>query len=344
MIANPHSPDIVLLDVNAFGYSSMYVPALAKLKQGEFLTGGIHGGLGSIFSVMSQYPNALPVVLWDRRAMWRYEIYPNYKSNRGNTKEKLFVKESYRKQAPIIQLILNSLGIPQVSCGEAEADDLAGVICRNIDPSWSITLSTHDTDWFQSIGNNVVWQSPRHKEIIVDLAYLADPNNTLDCHFLSPQEYIQAKALAGDDSDAITGVDGVGLKTAVKYMRAHGGSIENFWAAVDAGQVTPKAVAEKRLATQESRDIYHRNMKIMDWSKSPEIKTDMLALTAGKPDWIEAQHIADEYGLNKTFGKAQVAMKEWASRGWGDALWAVDAALNANFVPQKPKSNQVALA
>ncbi len=332
-----HIPDILLIDINALGYSSMYVPALAKLKHGDFYTGGIHGGLGSVFSLMNQYPKAIPVVLWDRHATWRFESYPDYKSNRGNTPEKIAIKESYKNQAPIIQMFLNGLGIPQVACGEAEADDLAGVICRNIDPSWRITLATHDTDWYQVISENIVWQSPRNKDVVIDLAYLANPNNDLEYHFLTPQEYIEAKALAGDTSDTIAGIEGVGLKTAVKNIRAHGVSINEFWAAVDSGSFTPKGVVEKRLATQESRDIFKRNMKLMDWSKSPEIRTDLLSLTAGKPNWDEAHAIADEYGLTKTIGKARLAMTDWEKRGWGDAIWAVDAALNANFVQCRPK-------
>lgn len=323
-------PDISLIDMNGIGYASMYIPALSRLSFNGFQTGGIHGSLISLFATMNRNPQAVPVVLWDRHAKWRHDMFPDYKGNRSNTPEKIAIRESYKSQVPFIQQIITALGIPQVSCGGLEADDLAGVICREIDPSWSIELTSRDTDWWQAIHNHVVWYSPGSKSHI-DLSILADPANDLECHFLSTDEYLQAKALAGDTSDCIPGIEKVGLKTAVKIMREHGGSIEQFWEAVDSGAHVPKGVTPARLATPESREIFARNIKLMDWRKAPAIQPDMLALSAGKPDFQQALDLTQEFGLAKTLTHAKEVLKPWVAAGWGDGLWAVDRALNSHI-------------
>lgn len=322
------NPDICLVDINGLGYASMYVPALSRLQIDGFQTGAIHGALASLFMNMERQPNAIPIVLWDQRAKWRVDLLPQYKGNRTDKPEKVEIRRVYKLQVPVIQLMLCALGIPQISCSDAEADDLAGVICREIDSAWHIELTTKDTDWYQSIGENVVWYSPLTKKL-VDLAILSDPKNGLsDGHFLSPKEYIQAKALAGDTSDCIPGIEKVGSATAVKIMRAHGKTIMDYWNAVDEGRHVPKGVVENRVAEAQSREIYERNLRLMDWSQSPPLKYDTLAITAGKPDWNLATEIADEYGLKKTISKAKDVMKKWENGSWGDGLWAVDSALN----------------
>lgn len=341
-MTSPFTPDIMLIDMNGLGYASMYIPALSRLSFNGLQTGGAHGAMASLFVAMTRNPKAMPVVLWDRHAKWRSDLYPDYKGNRSNTPEKIAIRESYKSQVPIIQQLLTALGIPQVSCGYAEADDLAGVICREIDPSWNIEMVSRDTDWWQAIDDHVVWYSPGSKNHI-NKTVLADPNNDLECHFLSTHEYLQAKALAGDTSDCIPGIEKVGLKTAVKIMREHGGTIEQFWHAVDSGAHTPKGVAATRLANAESRAIFARNMKLMDWRQAPVIQRDLLSLTAGVPDLPQALEISQDYGLAKTLTHAKEILKPWGQDGWGNALWAVDAALNSNLcqsVVKRQKGNQ----
>lgn len=335
--------DILLVDVSGLAYAAMYSPQ-GKLSHNDFPTGAIHGALTSIFSRMNQRPGAVPFVLWDRKAHWRHEMYPDYKAGRAADPDKQAIRESCKRQAPITQLILTAMGIPQVACGGAEADDVSGVICRHIDPSWMLEMTTRDTDWFQNITERIVWYSPLIRRQ-VSLQVLADPDNGLsDGNFLSTWEYLQAKALAGDKSDEIGGVGKVGLPTAVKYLREHGGEIENFWAAVDAGTVKPKGVVMERLASQASREIYRRNLKLMDWRLAPPLRTDELALVVGEPNWERAQAIAEDYGLTKVITQARQALAPWKN-GWGTAVQAVDAALHHQHClpvlnPRRPAAAQ----
>lgn len=334
-------PDILLIDINGLIYASMYTP-LGKLEFDGQPTGAIHGALNSLFARMAENPDAVPFVLWDSRAQWRYDLLEHYKGSRsgdaGSDRER--IREQCKIQTPHIQLLLSILGIPQISCHGAEADDLAGIICRYLDPSWIIELTSRDTDWWQALDPRTTWYSPVHKKGLT-LAGLSDPNNGMkDGHFLSTDEYLQAKALAGDASDEIPGIDGVGLATAVKIIRKHGTTIEDFWRKVDAGEVKPGGVIETRVASAASRDMFERNIKLMDWRLSPAIDTSRLALTAGICDLDSLEVEAKAFGLKKLMSTSKTALAGWRD-GWGAAVHAVDSALHHEICIPMPNPNRL---
>ena len=319
-------PDILLVDIAGLGYAAMYTP-MGKLAHEGFPTGAIHGAMASLFARMAQRPGAVPVVLWDNKAHWRHEMLPAYKATRGADPAKQAIRDQYRVQIPYLQLLLSLMGIPQVSCGGSEADDLAGAVCRGLDPGWTIEMISRDTDWWQQLDERCSWYSPVHRKSL-SLKGLADPDNGMsDGHFLSTNEYLEAKALAGDSSDEIPGIEKVGLLTACKIIRQHGTSIHDFWAQVDSGQVTPKGVVMTRVANAESRAIFERNVKLMDWRQAPALEMGALAVMAGPPDFATLEAEAACLGLKKLVGSAKEALKPWKN-GWGSALGAVSAALD----------------
>src|SRR5690625_4894456 len=149
------SPDVLLIDANSIGYATMYQPALARLAFKGKSTSALHGLPASLFKVMRLYPDATPIVLWDGRAQWRYDIYPEYKSERFITPEKKAIRDSYKEQLAHLQQLICAMGLPQLAHRDTEADDLAGVIARNCDPDMNVLLVTTDSDWMQVLAHNV---------------------------------------------------------------------------------------------------------------------------------------------------------------------------------------------
>lgn len=125
-------PDILVIDIAGLAYAALHTP-LGKLSHKGSPTGAIHGALVSVFTRMNLRPGAVPFVLWDRRATWRHEMYPEYKAGRHVGDEKQRLRAEYKLQVPSIQLILSALGIPRISCGESEADDLVSLSCGSAD-------------------------------------------------------------------------------------------------------------------------------------------------------------------------------------------------------------------
>ena len=290
-----------LIDINALGYAAMYQPNLAKLAFNGQSTAALHGAVMSVLSLLKTYPEHVPVILWDGHARWRKELLPEYKSNRSDTEDKRQIRDAYRKQTPVIRQMLWLMGVPQVMCAHCEADDLAGWICRYLDPADEVILSTKDSDWWQALRDNVLWHSPVHKKTLC-FADLSDPELMKEASFDSIEQYVCAKALAGDSSDCIPGIDGVGMKTAVKVLREHG-SMEALWEKFDRGdKLTGKVLL--KMAGPEFRESYQRNLQLIDWRRAPPIPGDITVIST-TPELDAFELLCAEYGLTRMPAQAR---------------------------------------
>ena len=152
---------LLLTDINILGIGSMREYEYRDRSHDGKETGAIHGVFSKLSRLLGAHRDKVPIVLWDDRCLWREQILPRYKLHRWDTPEQQAFLKSYLAQTEIITELLSCMGFPQASCPNCEADDIAGLICRNVEPNWQITLATSDTDWYQALRNNVVWESPR---------------------------------------------------------------------------------------------------------------------------------------------------------------------------------------
>jgi 5'-3' exonuclease len=275
----------------------LYVPALSRLSHEGQLTGGIMGLAQSVMRIAALYPGAVPVVLWDGHAAWRKALCPEYKNNRKSTPEKIAVADSWRQQQPLASSLILHMGVIQMRAADAEADDLAGRLC--MDPEVfedygieRITMISGDTDWWQAISERVDWFTP-----------ITDKTMTLDLlrtdaakvgPFESPDEYLLAKSVAGDSSDNIPGVPGVGVATAVKLLRLHGG-LDGIRRAVESGQAKDK----KSAAIADLLSTIERNRKIMDWRLAPASEQGSVGIVRDQFDPESCQSICERFGLSR---------------------------------------------
>jgi 5'-3' exonuclease len=305
---------LVLIDINVLGIGAMREYQYRDRSHRGKATGAIHGTLDKLATLVQEHGDHLPLILWDDRCRWREAILPQYKRHRWTTPEQQAFLERYLEQVEVVRELVRYLGLPQVFCPDFEADDLAGLICRGADPAWEITLATSDTDWYQALRENVTWRSPRTGKT-VRMPDLADPDVIADGPFDSVDHYLSSKALAGDASDGIPGVKGVGLKTAARIIREHG-SVEALWARHDAGEPL-KGVALQRAAGPECRADYARNLKLIDWRLAPALPSDF-AIDHSAPEMAQFEMLCDAWGMSDV-------AKSW--RGfeipWSDAQAAV---------------------
>jgi 5'-3' exonuclease len=284
----------MLVDINVLGFGAMRDYEFRHRTHRGHATGAILGTFKKLSKLLSENHNRIPVLLWDDRCHWREEIFPQYKRFRWKTAEQRAFLNSYLAQASVIQKLLRCIGVPQVSCPSFEADDIAGLICRHIDPDWQITLATTDCDWFQALRTNVVWISTTTGTTISE-SDLMSPTAVKDGPFFSVEHFVKAKALAGDPSDGIPGVDGVGLRTAARILKDHG-SMEALWTKFDAGHPI-KGVIMQRSAGTKYRNVYRRNLRLVDWRLAPPLSRDFLVEFAA-PDPPAFRTLCTEWGLS----------------------------------------------
>lgn len=269
--------DTLIIDGNSIGHANHNG---MKLSVAGFETQAIFGFLKSMQRLAQMYEGWSPLVLWDGKAQWRKDLYPEYKATRVATDAKQQAsKDSYKKQTPLIRKALQLIGVRQMLVTSAEADDMAGLMTRKIsDKSGSrIVLVTGDKDWLQLVRPGVTWFDPiRDRQ--VNLSNFFEFTG-----YRTPEQFVDGKALTGDSSDNISGVGGIGEKGAPEFI-AQFGSVTEFFEQCDSGIFVPKKKAHQNLASPEGRAVFHRNRKIMNLLDVPNPPREDVSVITPTPN------------------------------------------------------------
>ncbi|MEA3422914.1 MAG: DNA polymerase I [Bacillota bacterium] len=205
---------LVIIDGNSLVNRAFY--ALPKLTNSKGLyTNAILGFTKMLQKVIENYDPDYLVVAFDVRApTFRHKQYDDYKGTRKGMPEELAM------QMPVLKELLDAFGISRVELAGFEADDLLGTITHlaskeDID---SLIVSG-DKDTLQLINENIKVAITKKGISDVKLFEREDVFEELGVY---PENVIDYKGLAGDTSDNIPGVRGIGAKTAVKLISEFG--------------------------------------------------------------------------------------------------------------------------
>lgn len=277
---------ISLIDGNSLGHAHH---RSVKLTSGTMQTQAVFGMVRAIREMKAMRPHYEIIVLWDGRAQWRFDLHPDYKSNRTDDAKKLAEREAYKEQRPYIERALEALGIRQMTAFTHEADDLAGYLVKKFsNPETHIRLETGDGDWKQLIRQNVSWHDHRDDGKETNIANFFDKTG-----FESPYAFLEGKCLQGDSSDVIPGVGGIGAKGAPEFI-AEFGSVRKFWQMCDSGLFVPKKKAHINLCSAEGRAAFGRNLRLMQLLKVEPPKRSDTVFKQGALDADKFTEVCEE--------------------------------------------------
>lgn len=293
--------NMILVDGNSIGYAAH---SARELKQNGRQVQAIFFSLKMIKSAIAKFGDQFDelVVLWDTRAVWRYDIYPEYKGKRDDDPAKRESRKAYKEQTPLIRKGLSLLGVEQRIAKNEEADDLAAAIVHNKQPGQKILLVSGDKDWLQLIGPEVTWYDPREDGRLVTIGDFAEKTG-----YASPVLFSQAKAILGDTSDNIKGVDGVGEKCLTLLLK-HYGSIPKFIQSANAHQDTARRGFEKGdlpddlnrwrgklndFAFGDGLNVFKRNMQLMNLLSKRHRSTEILEKIVTMPGAFDEKGFVD---------------------------------------------------
>ena len=153
-------------------------------------------------------PDAVAVAFDLKKPTFRHTAVASYKANRKGMPEEL------AQQMPLIKEILKAMGIKIIECEGYEADDVLGTLSKMCsDTSNECHILTGDRDSLQLVNKNVTVHLATTKETII-----YTPEKFMEDYGFEPIYLIDLKALMGDSSDNISGVAGIGQKTATTLI------------------------------------------------------------------------------------------------------------------------------
>lgn len=243
---------LYLIDAYAMIFRGYYALIRShRLTSKGFNTSAIFGFTNSLIELIRrEKPTHLAVVFDVGRETKRTEDFADYKANRGETPEDI------KNSIPYIHRILESMHIPVLGVEGFEADDVIGTLSVLAEKEgYDVFMVTPDKDFAQLVTEKVKIYKPGLKGGEVEI--LGVPEVLEKYQITDPKQVIDFLAMMGDAVDNIPGLEGVGEKTAKKFLQEYG-SIENLLANTDkiSGKLREKVEASaergilsKKLAT-----------------------------------------------------------------------------------------------
>lgn len=178
-------------------------------------------------ALREEKPELLAITFDARGKNFRHDIYSEYKANRDAPPEDLV------SQIPRIHEVADAFSMKKFVVSGVEADDVIGtVVTRAVAAGYDVCIITGDKDLMQLVGEHVTLYEPMK-------AKRFGPKEVEEKMGVPPHLLGDALALAGDSSDNIPGVRGVGPKTAAKFLGLYG-DLEGVLAAATAGTIKGK--------------------------------------------------------------------------------------------------------
>ena len=194
-------------------------------------------------------PDALCVTFDRREPTFRHKADEAYKAKRKPMDEELAM------QFPPLKDVLDAMAIPRYELAGYEADDLIGTISRRCEADgWDCVIVTGDKDSLQLITDHTrvkLATGMPGRESYKDMT----PETFREVYGFDPIHMIDLKALMGDASDNISGVPGIGEKTAMTLIQTYG-SIDAVYAHIDSVDLRAGMLAKLRDGEAAARHSY----------------------------------------------------------------------------------------
>lgn len=236
---------LLAIDGNSIMNRAFYGIKALSNKKGTF-TNALMGFMNIYLKTAGDIsPDCCAVAFDLKEPTFRHKASAAYKANRHGMPDELAM------QMPLIKNILRDMGISVIECPGFEADDILGTLAASCGENDSAYILTGDRDSLQLITDNVTVLLHTTKELI-----RCTPEKFGEMYNgLEPKQLIDLKGLMGDSSDNISGVKGIGEKTALALISEYG-SVEGLYEKLGKGEVTAtkSVIAKLEVGAQDAKD------------------------------------------------------------------------------------------
>ena len=206
-----------LIDGSGYIFRAYYaLPPLTRKSDG-LPVGAVSGFCNMLFKLLEdsksddnlQKPTHFAVIFDSARKNFRNEIYSDYKGNRSETPDDLVPQFEYIRKSVI------AFNLPSVELINYEADDLIATYTEQIlKKGAKVTIVSSDKDLMQLYKKDVRLYDPMKNKFITS-------KDVIDKFGVDPKKVIDVQSLAGDSSDNVPGVPGIGIKIAAELINKY---------------------------------------------------------------------------------------------------------------------------
>ena len=274
---------VLLIDGHALAYRAYHALPPLTAPNGE-PTNAIMGYANILLKAIDDLQPDYVLATFDSGKTFRHEAYPEYKATRAETPDDL------RVQCGRIVELTETLGIPVYTRAGYEADDLLGSLATKAAVNdLEAVIVTGDSDTLQLVGPGIKVFMPRRS---IGQTKLYDQDAVIERYGLEPKQLIDLKAMAGDSSDNIPGVRGVGVKTATSLLQQYG-TLEAVYQHLD--EVTSKRF---RTALEKGHDEALMSQHLVTIVRDLDMEMDLESGRWGAYDRTAVMRLFRELGFH----------------------------------------------
>ena len=214
---------VYLVDGSGYIFRAYYaLPPLTRKSDG-LPTGAVSGFCSMLFKLLEDSksnsnrdkPTHFAVIFDSARKNFRNEIYSEYKGNRSDAPDDLIPQFDYIRKSVL------AFNLPSVELINYEADDLIATYSQQIlEKGAKVTIVSSDKDLMQLYKKNIRIYDPMKNKFI-------NEEDIFKKFGVKPEKVVDVQSLAGDSSDNVPGVAGIGIKTAAELINTYG-NLENL--------------------------------------------------------------------------------------------------------------------
>ncbi len=206
-----------LIDGSGYIFRAYYaLPPLSRKSDG-LPTGAVSGFCSMLFKLLEETrsddsnfkPTHFAVIFDSARKNFRNDIYSEYKANRSEAPEDLAPQFEYIRKS------VKAFNLPSIELANYEADDLIATYAKKIIKAGAkVTVISSDKDLMQLVSDNIRLYDPMKSKVLGE-------KEVIEKFGVKPAQVIDVQSLAGDSSDNIPGVPGIGIKTASELINKY---------------------------------------------------------------------------------------------------------------------------
>ncbi len=270
---------LVLIDGSGYIFRAFFaLPPLTDPK--GVPVGAVFGFCNMLFRLVQDMAGDQLAVVFDKgRASFRNQIYDGYKANRLEPPPEL------APQFPLVREAARAFGLPVIEVDDYEADDLIATYARQAqEQGQEVIVVSSDKDLMQLIGRGVQMYDPMKQKAI-------DREEVIARFGVGPELLRDVLALAGDTSDNVPGVPGIGVKTAAQLLQEYH-SLDELLA--NAGSIKQPKRRENLLAHAEQARLSRTLVTLCETAPLP---VPLAELQVGPADYARLLEFARAHGF-----------------------------------------------
>ena len=285
----------MLIDGNSLTYRAFHALPTDLVTASGQVTNAVYGFTSMFINLVRDHrPDAVAVAFDRPEPTFRHRENPEYKAQREAAPDIL------RQQMALVRQVVDTLGVTAVDMAGIEADDIIATLATHArDRGDDVIIVTGDRDAYQLVEDPHV-KVLYNKRGVSDYA-LYDEAGIVERTGVQPRQYVQYAALRGDTSDNLSGIPGVGEKTAAKLVNAYG-DLDGIFA--HTAEQTPKL----RQNLEENQDQARRNVRLMELVRDVELPVGLDDLGYPVPDTEELRELFDFLEFRSLYDRLSEAL------------------------------------